>query len=171
MISGETSCEIESQLAELLDDLTRTQDELLEVLSEKRKFMIAQDLGGMTALQQREHQLADRLEACQQQRELLLQHAAEQGYVVEDLRELASVLGAARSGGLDKQVRDATQRMRLLQHESLTNWVLAQRALLHVSQLLEIVATGGRLQPTYGREKNSNELSCHARGALMDREA
>ncbi|MCU0373434.1 MAG: hypothetical protein MUE56_09370, partial [Ignavibacteria bacterium] len=30
--------------------------------------------------------------------------------------------------------------MRLLQHQSLTNWVLAQRSMLHLSQLLEIIA-------------------------------
>jgi hypothetical protein len=29
--------------------------------------------------------------------------------------------------------------------------VIAQRTLIHLSQLLEIIATGGRLQPTYGR--------------------
>jgi hypothetical protein len=56
--------------------------------------------------------------------------------------------------------------MRLLQHHSLTNWVLAQRSLLHITQLLEIVATGGRLQPTYGKGASS-----HARGALVDQEA
>ena len=42
--------------------------------------------------------------------------------------------------------------MRLLQHQSLTNWVLAQKALLHVAQMLEIIATGGRLKPTYGKD-------------------
>jgi hypothetical protein len=56
--------------------------------------------------------------------------------------------------------------MRLLQHQSLTNWVLAQRAVLHVSQLLEIIATGGRLQPTYG-----DGDTLHNRGSLVDQEA
>jgi hypothetical protein len=40
--------------------------------------------------------------------------------------------------------------MRVLQHHSLANWVLAQRRLLHVAQSLEIIATGGRMRPTYG---------------------
>jgi hypothetical protein len=56
--------------------------------------------------------------------------------------------------------------MRLLQHQSLANWVLAQRVMLHLSQLLEIFATGGRLQPTYGR----GEMPTSS-GALVDREA
>ena len=56
--------------------------------------------------------------------------------------------------------------MRILQHHSLANWVLAQRSLLHVSQLLEIIATGGRMQPTYGDSE-----SVHARGSLVNHEA
>jgi hypothetical protein len=53
--------------------------------------------------------------------------------------------------------------MRLLQNQSITNWVLAQRSLLHVSQLLEIIATGGRLQPTYGEGETVNAV-----GSLQD---
>jgi hypothetical protein len=56
--------------------------------------------------------------------------------------------------------------MRLLQHHSLANWVLAQRSLLHVAQMLEIIATGGRLQPTYG-----NGESSMSGGALVDHQA
>jgi hypothetical protein len=56
--------------------------------------------------------------------------------------------------------------MRLLQHQSLANWVLAQRSLLHVSQLIEIIATGGRMQPTYGDKE-----SVHARGSLVNQQA
>jgi len=51
----------------------------------------------------------------------------------------------------------------LLQHHSLVNWVVIQRTLLHLSQMLEIIATGGRLQPTYGKGESST-----ASGTLMD---
>lgn len=166
MSIGQTPCDLQQQLSELLDELTSTQDELLEVLVEKRKLMVAQDLTGMAALQHRERQLGERLEGVQGRRQMLLDEASQQGLPAENLQQLANVLEPDRSGGLGKQAKQAAQRMGLLQHQSLTNWVLAQRALLHVSQLLEIVATGGRLQPTYGREP-----SCHARGALMDQEA
>ena len=64
------------------------------------------------------------------------------------------------------QVNEAAAQMRLLQHQSLTNWVLAQRSILHLSQLLEIIATGGQLQPTYGRGDSPTPS-----GALVDKEA
>jgi hypothetical protein len=52
----------------------------------------------------------------------------------------------------------------MLQHQSLANWVLVQRTLLHLSQLIEIVATGGEKPPTYQR---SGPVA--ASGALVDR--
>ena len=58
---------------------------------------------------------------------------------------------------------EAAGKSRLLQHQSLTNWVVVQRTLLHLSQLLEIIATGGRLRPTYGKESPAA-----SGGALLD---
>ena len=63
-------------------------------------------------------------------------------------------------------MREATARMRLLQHHSLTNWVLVQRTLIHLSQMLEIIATGGRLKPTYGKDDSVN-----SGGFLVDQAA
>ena len=75
-------------------------------------------------------------------------------------------VSGGKGGKLGQQVKQSAARMRLLQHHSLANWVLAQRSLLHVSQLLEIVATGGRLQPTYGDTE-----SVHAGGGLVNQHA
>jgi hypothetical protein len=44
--------------------------------------------------------------------------------------------------------------------------VLVQRSLLHLSQLIEIIATGGRPQPTYGN--GPERQNC---GSLVDRAA
>jgi flagellar biosynthesis/type III secretory pathway chaperone len=156
----------EATIVELLNELSNVQDELLDVLSAKRDCMAAGDAGGMVALQTREQVLFDRLERCHQQRAAILKDATSQGYDVRSLEELAVSVDADREGKLRKQVKHAADRMRLLQHHSITNWVLAQRALLHLSQMLEIIATGGRLQPTYGKDR-----AMTARGALVDREA
>jgi hypothetical protein len=69
----------------------------------------------------------------------------------------------AGSSHLPAAIDEARSRTRLLQHQSLTNWVIIQRTLLHLSQVIEIIATGGRMQPTY--DKNP------ARGALVDQTA
>jgi hypothetical protein len=82
------------------------------------------------------------------------------------LGKLADSADRSVRGKLGARVKESSARMQLLQHHSLANWVLAQRCLLHASQLLEIIATGGRLQPTYGDKE-----SVHARGALVNHEA
>ncbi|MEQ8790168.1 MAG: flagellar export chaperone FlgN [Pirellulaceae bacterium] len=157
--------DLEAELAGLLDELSAVQDEMLMVLGEKRRHMAQRDLEGMRSLEPRERELCTRLENCHRRRLELLELAAGQGLPSDSIGKLASAL-PGKPARLGKQAKEASQRMRLLQHHSLTNWVLAQRSLLHLSQLLEIVATGGRLQPTYTKGDTSQ-----SRGALVDREA
>ena len=92
--------------------------------------------------------------------------ARKAGLAGDSLGKLASATNKDSRGKLGEQVKAASSRMQLLRNESITNWVLAQRALLHVSQLVEIIATGGRLQPTYGEGE-----SVHSRGSLVNHEA
>jgi len=158
--------DLEADLSLLLDDLSLVQEELLEVLSAKCEKVADGDLEGIHQLQAREASLGQRLQVCHDQRGALLAKAASEGLPGDTLGSLASRLSNGQGSDLKVQVNEASARMRLLQHRSLTNWVLTQRSLLHLSQLLEIVATGGRLKPTYGREESSISS-----GALVDRDA
>jgi flagellar biosynthesis/type III secretory pathway chaperone len=157
----------ELEIAQLLQVLSSAQHELLEVLREKRTLLACGDVAGLTAVQSREQELLQRLEACQQQRSDLLTRAKEQDRPADSIATLAGSLHGPPRDKLGKQVKESRLQMRLLQNETLTNWVLAQRLLLHVSQMLEIVATGGRLKPTYAE----GDSSVHARGALVNDEA
>jgi len=167
MSAIDTPLDWEPELAALLDELSAVQEELLAVLSTKRGQLARVDLPGLAKTQQREEQLAQRLKACQERRSDLLLTARKAGHDAEDLRKLAGVASGGKKGKLSEQASSATAKMRLLRHESLTNWVLAQRALLHVSQLIEIIATGGRLQPTYGER----QAAAHHCGSLVNQEA
>jgi hypothetical protein len=156
----------EENLAALLEDLSQVQDELLDVLARKRHCMAVGDAPGMLGLQPAEEALGRRLQQCHDRRSQLLAEAAGQGLPGNSLGHLATAIKRQGGSDLRRDVQQSSARMRLLQHQSLTNWVLAQKALLHVAQMLEIIATGGRLKPTYGKE-----TSPHARGSLVDQEA
>jgi hypothetical protein len=156
----------ENELAEFLTTLSATQDELLSVLGEKRECMAKRDVPGMQKLTERESELGQKLEAIQTRRGELLAAAREQCVACDSLSKLAKELPPGKRETLGKQVKDAAWRMRLLQHQSLTNWVIAQRTVLHLSQMIEIIATGGRLRPTYGKSD-----AALGRGALVDQEA
>jgi flagellar biosynthesis/type III secretory pathway chaperone len=157
---------MESALAGLLAELSDIQTDLLAVLSDKRHRLLNSDLAAMEAVGQREQELIGRLQACQDRRLALLAEAAEEGLPSRDLRSLAAALPHSERQKLTPTIREATARMRLLQHHSLTNWVLVQRTLIHLSQVLEIIATGGRLQPTYGKDD-----SVGSGGFLVDQAA
>jgi hypothetical protein len=161
------SIDWEAEIVALLGELTSVQDELFETLSAKRDCMARCDFDGMAALDEREEQIGCRLEACHHRRQQLLSAARQRNLPSENLGGLANsaiIPGRERLGG---RVKESSARMRLLQHECLTNWVVAQRSLLHYAQMLEILATGGRPDPTY-KERGAPVAGG---GLLVDQEA
>lgn len=153
----------ETRLASLLDELSGVQNDLLRLLDVKRERLVAKDREALEAMQPEEQTLIDRLAVCQQRRQSLLDAAAAEGLPSTDLRAVADSMPAAERDRLRPALREARRRSRLVQHQSLTNWVLVQRTLLHLSQMVEIIATGGRKSPTY--EKSGPSA---AGGALVD---
>lgn len=156
----------ESELAEFLTDLSAVQAESLEILSKKRELLVAADTEGLSEITKREEAVIERLGACLQRRQELLGRAAEDGLPSDSIRSLSAALPTQNKGPLSAQIQQSARHAQLLRHHSLTNWVLVQRTLIHLSQMLEIIATGGRPKPTYERGK-----SIGSTGALVDRVA
>ncbi len=156
----------DSRLAKFLTDLLSVQDETLEVLGRKREALVAADAEELATLSQQEEKLIEKLQQCLQTRQAMLERAAAEGLPSDSLRSLTHALPRDRREGLPSQLKAVSARSRLLQHRGITNWVLAQRTLIHLSQMLEILATGGRLRPTYDKGG-----STAASGGLVDRAA
>jgi hypothetical protein len=156
----------ESEIAGLLTELADVQSALLVVLAEKRESLAAANHAALGATAGREEQLLDRLRACHERRRQLLARAQTEGLPSDSIGSLSKHLPRESRGRLQAEIADAAGRSRLLQHQSLTNWVVVQRTLLHLSQMIEIIATGGRQRPTYG--KGSDRAPS---GALVDRAA
>lgn len=153
----------ESDLVGLLDRLSAAQRELLALLAMKREMIIHRDMAALAALAPREEELAVALTACQEERQQLLARADAEGLPSESLGKLAASLPKGAATRLDRPVADARRQAHLVRHECLTQWVAVQRTVLHLSQMLEIIATGGRQAPTYG---NGRASECG--GALID---
>jgi len=156
----------ESEIGALLSDLAEVQSALLAALSEKRELLAAGDIDALSAMGAREQELAGRLQACHDRRQQLLARADSEGLPADSIESLSDSLPDSSRGRVQASIRDAAGRLQILRHQSLTNWVVVQRSLLHLSQLIEIIATGGRPKPTY--DKGSGY---HAGGALVDRAA
>jgi hypothetical protein len=156
----------ETEIGVFLAELADVQGALLAMLHEKRQMLATSDHEALASMAEREQALLERLEACQDRRQQLLSRAGEEGLPADSIKALSNRLPAESRAPLQASIREATERSRLLQHQSLTNWVLVQRTLLHLSQMIEIIATGGRSRPTYG--KGSDRAPS---GALVDRAA
>jgi hypothetical protein len=146
---------LDGEITALLQDLSAVQHDLLQVLGEKRRCLLAVDAVGLDGISHREGEIIARLQAVQDRRTAILAGAGQAGLADHSLTALAQQLPAWRDAKRSTELRDTAQRMRLLQHQSLANWVVIQRTLVHLSQMLEIIATGGRLQPTYGSDSSS----------------
>lgn len=154
----------ESEIAGLLTELADVQGALLNVLDEKRSLLASGDRDALASLTGREARLVERLQGCHDRRQQLLERAAAGGLPSDSIRSLSESLPDPCRQRMQDHIRDAQQRSRILQHQSLANWVLVQRTLLHLSQLIEIIATGGRMKPTYGNGSDRQNG-----GALVDR--
>lgn len=156
----------EHEVATLLGDLSAVQDDLLALLAEKRGYLLASDTVALLSLQPREQALVMRLQTCHDRRASLLKQAAADGLPATNLKSLVGAIDSPHRRDIQRQIQQSAQRAHLLQHQSLTQWVQVQRTLLHLSQLLEIIATGGQTRPTYSKEDPDG-----ATGTLVDRAA
>jgi flagellar biosynthesis/type III secretory pathway chaperone len=156
----------EPELAKFLNDLMSVQEDTLGMLSRKRQMLVTADTAGLAAIVPEEESLIQRLQECQQRREDLLRRAEQAGLPSKSLQALTHALPKSQRDTLSPNMKSAVARARLLHCESLTNWLVVQKTLLHLSQMLEIIATGGRIQPTYG-EDGTAAVS----GSLVDRAA
>jgi flagellar biosynthesis/type III secretory pathway chaperone len=156
----------ESELAALLERLSAAQRKLLSLLAAKRQVLVSRDHQALAALAPREEELAHELQACHQRRQELLAQADAAGLPSDSLAELSASLPRKAAVALQQPVNEARDRARLIRHECLSQWVAVQRTVLHLSQMLEIIATGGRPQPTYGTGRGSERG-----GSLMDQAA
>jgi len=157
---------LEQQTAEFLRHISDVQSELLQVLNQKRDLMIANDLEGMQQAQECEQVLLARLQDLQDSRQELLSTAGERGLPADSVKSLVKALESPEDRNMTRQAAQAGNAMRHIQNETLTNFVLAQQTVIHLSQLLQIIATGGKIKPTYEADNASNQG-----GTLVDHDA
>ncbi len=161
----------DEELGEFLSELTRVQADCLALLGRKQQLLAALDLEGLAALEPTERQLVDRLQSCQTRRNELLAKARSLGLAGESLTKVTRELPGGLLRESDRksrllQMESAARQWQFLRHRALSQWLLTQRLVLHLSQLLEIIATSGQIQPTY--KKDHSRVPDTAGGALVN---
>ncbi len=155
----------ETELTRFLSELLAVQDETLAHLKRKRELLRTSNVAGLAEANEEGERLCRRLQQCLERRGELLEQAAKEGLPVDSITGLVDTLPSGPRHTVRLQARETNARAQLLRHYSLTNWVVTQRTLLHLSQILEIIATGGRRKPTYNK---SHKQTATIGGSLVD---
>ena len=159
-----------SAVADYLDEYLDVQQELLDVMTAKLDVRTKRTVEEARALDAREAQLAERLKACVEKRQDLLADPELNSAGQPTLKRLVETVAESDEDEADadlfRRFDAAEKNNRELRMRSVSAWVLAQRSVVHWSQMLEIVAAQGQNVPTYKRDRK-----LRSRGALMDREA
>ena len=158
---------MENDIFQFLNQLAPTQEQTLAVLSRKQALLVKPDRDGLAEIAVEEQTVLDLLKQCLTRREEILADARQQGHAVESIQALCQRILPPHSECL-RLVEDATRRSRLIQSQSLTNWVMTQKSIVHLSQMLEIIETRGQGKPTYHRQ---GEKESGSPGGFIDRAA
>lgn len=144
------------QLADFLEATLRAQKETVALLEHKRELFAKNDMAAIGELAKKEQAASERLQQCLVERERLLQYAVAEGLPAKSVETLAKAVVPYTDDeffALLRSVRFETQKMR---QNNIANWYVAQRGMLHTSQMLEIIATRGRMRSTYTRTHQRN---------------
>ena len=148
---------IELDIAALLEDISSAQQDMLDHLDQKFTALKHRDVTALQDLQKHEEDLLRKLSQCQNRRLELIDNANENEHKGKTLAEITQSLSSENSLNLTQKIKQTEHQNKLLKHQGLTNWILAQRSLVHVTQILEIIATGGKMRPTYEKREMATE--------------
>ena len=157
------------QLADFLTATLQAQQEAVALLERKREMFAKNDLTAVGELSKDEQAASERLQHCLLEREKLLQYATAEGLPAQSIEILAKAVVPYSDDeffALLRSVRFETQKLR---QNNIANWCITQRGMLHTSQMLEIIATRGRMRSTYTRSHQRNIGPTG--GSLVDRKA
>lgn len=150
-------------IAGYLDELTELQGDVLAYLRDKHELLAGGKPGELETLGPREASLIERLKCCQDHRAKLLAEAAPESSRPGTIASLVNDLPDEERQDLRVRIGAARQQGHVVQQRMLSQWVAMQRSMIHLAHLLEIIATGGRSRPTYGKGE-----SARASGSLVD---
>jgi len=157
------------QIADFLNETLQAQKDCEALLERKQKLFSTNDLAAIGDLAKEEQAAADRLKQCLVEREKLLQYAAAEGFSIRSIEELARIVVPNTDDEFFALLRSVQYESQLLRRRNMANWIVTQRGMLHASQMLEIIATRGRMNTTYTRDQQRNRNTTG--GSLVDRKA
>lgn len=155
---------LSAELGRFLTELEQAQGELRDLFA--AKSLALQRIQGeeLVRISEGELELGKRLQALLARRNRLLDAAGKQGIAATSLMTLTGAIGIEIREPLLQRIRLAEQRSAELRHESWIHWIISHRCYNHYTELLELIAHGGKKAPTYSQANQTTG----AGGAVLD---
>lgn len=157
----------QTELTVFLNELESAQENALKVLRRKQVSLANANVKEMQTIADEESAAVERLDVCLQRRERLLAEAAKNNMPSDTIENLCK--SQPQTTNLTKRIKKSKHNSRLIQYQSLTNWVLTQRSVIHLNQLIELIKNKGKKSPTYN--KNKQKSNPDNGGNLVDKVA
>lgn len=151
---------LREDIARLLTGLEATQAELLALFDRKRVALRKARANELLEIADAETALVGRLQAHVTERQRLLAEAGG----CETIGVLLTRLDEPEDSDLQNRLKTVRRNAENLRRESWVQWIVAQRAHRHYSDVLEIIAHRGGSSPTYSKNRNTGNSA----GALLD---
>ena len=139
---------MQTDLQNFLQKLNETQIQMLAVLHKKQAILVRPEKEAIALITHEEQQSLGAMQSILQQREDILTAARLQNIRGDSIEQLCGHFFPhnIEVQKLLDETKYQTEQIRLLAY---TNWTLSRKSLIHVSQILELLATQGRGKTTY----------------------
>jgi len=160
---------------QLVDDVRQflrgveaVQDELATLYQRKRIALTEARASELLSIAESESRLAKQMQGHLARRRQILENSAGQGLPGDSIQNLLKALGGSARTELEPAVNRLRGAAAATRRENWIHWIVAQRAMNHHNELLELIASCGRKSPTYSRSPGQN---ASGGGAILDASA
>ncbi|GHT45409.1 hypothetical protein FACS189454_04830 [Planctomycetales bacterium] len=161
---------MKNQILDFLKILSETQSEMIDVLQRKQTQLVKPDKEVLDKISAEERQCVEKMQKIIGWREELLTAARLQNIAADSVVLLCERFFPHNfevQNALHR-IKDRTEQIRFL---AFTNWTMGRKALVHISQMLEIIETHGQGNPVYQQTNQQPRQPNSKRGGFVDKVA
>ena len=147
-----------------LRQLEVLQEELSDVMAQKRTAMTELESDELTKVCQQEQTLITRLQRLLHERHKILEFAKRRQLPTESLWHLVQAVADDQREEMQQRIELAQERAVQLRHESWVHWIISHRSYNHYTELIDLIAHCGQQSPTY----QEGDDKATAGGAILD---
>jgi len=157
---------MKTDIQNFLHQLIETQSHVLTVLKKKQTILVKPEKEAIALVTAEEEEVLDKMQKIRQQQEELLTAARLQNVRGDSIEQLCGYF-FPHNTDIQKLLDEAKHRAHQISLLAYTNWTIARKSLIHVSQILELLETQGQGKTTYQPQTHTDT----SRGGFVDRVA